>query len=108
MPTSGNGSYAFIGSPAADLYDLSRGYGTVDGKGGVDKLIVNYSSLTTGQSSQILADSNPSGYWFDGAIIGGPANAVLSFLNIEQIVATLTAGDDTITVDTAGLLTPSN
>ena len=99
--TGTNAADNLIGTAAGDTFNPLLGRDTVDGAAGFDVLTIDYSAQGTGAASTITANISGS---FQGTLAADPggANSVL-FTAIEQITATLSAGNDTVTLDAAPL-----
>ncbi|MES2493918.1 MAG: calcium-binding protein [Pseudomonadota bacterium] len=89
-----------VGSGANDTFAPLGGLDTIDGGGGIDALTVDYSAQAEGAISTIRSD----GRSFSGLLTAGSGGAAsVLFTAIEQITATLSAGNDTAVVDASAL-----
>lgn len=99
--TGTNSADSLIGTAGADVFNPLLGRDTVNGAAGFDALNIAYGAQGPGATSTISANGAGS---FAGTLSADPngANSVL-FTAIEQITATLSAGNDTVMLDAAPL-----
>ena len=103
--TGTNGNDTLTGTNVNDTFSPLLGQDSVDGQGGIDTLTVNYSTVTSGATSQIYANGSGG---FNGYFWTGPAPSLNNYVylyNIEKIIATLSGGDDTFYIDASPLAT---
>ena len=102
--TGTNGADSLIGSTGDDLFTPLLGADTVSGGAGTDTLVIDWSSLpANGGAGTISSTGSSPGSSWSGSLMAGAGAASVAFEGIEAVVATLSAGSDTLTVDAAAL-----
>jgi Ca2+-binding RTX toxin-like protein len=109
MPTINgtNGNDNLLGSVDPDTFNPMLGQDIVDGQGGSDTLIVEYSHAPydpfagAGLPGDLISTVSSNGGSFSGRITGG--GAAVNFSNIEHLQVTLNFWQDRLVVDASAL-----
>ncbi|WP_129792137.1 calcium-binding protein [Sphingosinicella sp. CPCC 101087] len=96
-----NGDDRLVGTGRDELFVPLLGNDRVDGRGGRDALLVDYSAVAPGDPSESWIRS--SGGSFDGTIVSSGAANQVSFANIEDLWVAFDAGDNLVHLDGAAL-----
>jgi Ca2+-binding RTX toxin-like protein len=95
---TGTNSYdILVGTEHADRFMPLLGVDDVDGRGGVDTLVVDYSSLSN-SGNQSLSYIFSNGSSWEGYLYTGSADGYVTFRNVEKIEAKLDGGDNVLIV----------
>ncbi|MBC2663998.1 hypothetical protein H7F51_00550 [Novosphingobium flavum] len=98
--TGTSGNDVLTGGDSADLFQPLLGIDVVHGEAGIDTLSLDWSSIAANGGTGAISAAGGS---FSGSLSAGSGQAELTFDGIEAVVAVLSTGSDTLTVDAAPL-----